>query len=110
MKVAEALGAIRPELLVEFSARASQADHLPVARWISRVLVRELARRDGEAIRPVAPLELQEGDVPFAIEWCGFAARQYVEAGLDLGDRDMVLLAAFVDHIGMLVKQRTPPH
>lgn len=106
MTTDELLAAVRPELLVEFSARASLAEHLPVARWIGQVLVRELSRRRGEAVRAVPPLALGQHEVEFALEWLDFTADHFAEAGADLGDAGMLMVAALVHHVGDVVKQR----
>lgn len=109
MKFSDVLADVRAEVLVEFAGPAALVDYNPTARWIGRLCVRELNIRKGEAVpdtQDVAPLELADDEVEFALEWLDETASHFANTGADHRDADLLRLAALVDHVRETLLQR----
>ena len=106
MQLNELLDALPGDLLVEYTAEAAPAAHNPAARWIGTILLRELARRNGEVQAAIQPLELEGVELEFCAEWLVFSAAKFCDTGLDRGDEGMCLLGALLDHVHKQLMQR----
>lgn len=97
--VSQLLADISPELLVEFSGRAAGAEHVPVAQWLGRAFVAELARRRGEPAKPLEPLMLDEEAAEFGCEWLDATTEHFFCAAASRNDPDLLRLAAILDKL-----------
>lgn len=112
MKFTDLLSQLPTEVIVEFTGQAAQADYNPAARWVSKILVRELALRQGEPQMDVPALSLDEGELQFADEWLDHTAQTYTEAGVDQQIGGLVLLGAVLDRVrtAILARAASPTH
>lgn len=108
----ELLAELPSEVLLEFTSQAAGMTYNPAASWISSILVRELARRRGEPLPVLQPLQLDDQARGFALDWLQFASTKYAECGVDAGVRGLVLLGALLDHVRRVieVKAQQPLH
>lgn len=106
MQLHQLLEQLPAEVIIEYTGRAAQVEFNPAARWISRILVAELARRQGEPQPPIEPLRLQPDEQLFAVEWLDAAADKYLDTGLDHGIAGMVLLGGLLAHLRKAVVLR----
>lgn len=107
MNVNELLAGLPADVALEFSGLASQVEFNPAARWISRILVRELARRKGEPQAPIPALELDATELPFALEWLEHSANTYCDAGCDREMFGLVLIGALLAHVRSVLVLRS---
>ncbi len=107
MKFSELFAAMPDELVAQFIApRPTSGGDNPCRAWLGAIAKRELARRRGDALPEVPPLELQPGAVQPTLAWLEVSAEMAADRYAATGDGGLVLLGAMFDTLRSLVARQ----